>query len=337
VARNLMFRLYKGGSMPPINFRERGQLLNQESEGMRMYTKKSWSAVALFLIVVMVNSQALAWAQATHAYIGYKLGNQVFDRQQAIYGAMAPDCFNYLFALPQQSALYDRTHHYSLSLYNQAKGTSLKALALGFVSHDDFIGADRTAHHNGRTYGQEVGYVIAKASDLLTAKPDLLALVPEDTALDLCHNFVETAVDVLMKRLDPRIGKRVSNAARLRDPGFPDLLWQTYGSVFSGLGVSQEVVTAAEEGFRTSLIAYGQALQLPEEQALAGLASQMADLAAGYLASKGITLPLTKEQITGIIIAYLVEAMALCQDDFAKEIAKTIHFVRYELKFRGVK
>lgn len=303
-------------------------------------TKKSWSAVALFLIVVAASSQALAWGQATHAYLGQKLGARTeFGSEQEIYGAMAPDCFNYLFGLPPQGILYDVTHHFTLRLYDLTRREGpqrLKALAFGFVSHDDGFGADSTAHHHGRTYGQEVGYVIAKAGDLLAAKPDLLALVDQDTALDLCHNFVETAVDVLMKRLDPPIGKRVKRAAVLRDPGFPDLLWQAYGNIFQGLGVPLEVVKAAEEEFRTSLIAYGLALQQPEDEALALLASQMADLSEAYLAAKGITLPLTREQIVGIITDYLVAARTLCQDDIAEEMGATLSYVRHQLKIRGV-
>ena len=297
----------------------------------RTCKKMSLVLTALCLMVAFGVCQALAWGSATHAYIGSKLVKKPASASlQVIYGAMVPDCFNFRFDLPED--LYYLTHEDSLDLWDAADAppfntSPLKALGFGFVSHNDDFGADSTAHHEGRTYGLGEGYVTAKAYDLLIDNPLLLIYVDGDTALELCHNFVEFGVDLLVRGLDRRIGKRMSEAALERDADFPDLLLEAYD--FSALGVSEAEVRNAEGQFRSLMVAYGQALQQRGDGAVAALASQIADLALDYLEDKGISFP--ESLIVPIITFYLGKAMDLCQPDFAGEIAATITFVQGEL------
>jgi hypothetical protein len=80
-----------------------------------------------------------------------------------IYGGMAPNIFNYMFDSPHLQDLYAATHNQFMKVGNAAKLNTGKALAYGFVSHNDEWGADFTAHHSGITLGQGEGYIIAKA------------------------------------------------------------------------------------------------------------------------------------------------------------------------------
>ena len=142
--------------------------------------KKSWTMLtALVLILGLGASQAWAWGSATHTYIDDRLNRQGPGQKNLgeMYGGVAPDLFNYLFA-PYQPYLYGQTHDDFLKVWEAAgpRQSSVKrALAYGFVSHNDLWGADVTAHHNGITFGQGQGYVIAKAQAM---KPYLIPFWP---------------------------------------------------------------------------------------------------------------------------------------------------------------
>ncbi len=135
-----------------------------------------------------------------------------------------------------------------------------RAFAYGFVSHNDLWGADVTAHHNGLTFGQGQGYVIAKAQALQLSLSAALAslgiVLPDAVALDLSHNFVEYGVDVLVKRLDGRVGAaNMAADAVERNPTFPALLVQAYGddaaaAVGSTRKEAAQLILAAEQSFR---------------------------------------------------------------------------------------
>ncbi len=63
-----------------------------------------------------------------------------------MYGGVAPDLFNYLFA-PYQPYLDGQTHDDFLKVWEAAgprQNSVKRALAYGFVSHNDLWGADVT-------------------------------------------------------------------------------------------------------------------------------------------------------------------------------------------------
>jgi uncharacterized protein YgfB (UPF0149 family) len=314
--------------------------------------KKSWTILAaLVLILGLSASQAWAWGSATHTYIDDRLNRQGPGQKNLgeMYGGVAPDVFNYLFA-PYQPYLYGQTHDDFLKVWEAAgpaRSSVKRALAYGFVSHNDLWGADVTAHHDGLTFGQGQGYVIAKAQAM---KPILIAalaswgvMLPDAVALDLSHNFVEYGVDVLVKNLDARVGAKMAGAALKRHPTFPPLLVQAYGDdVAATLGLSSrkaaQLILAAEKSFRKTKIYEGQALMQDDAAAINLLAEELADFAQAYLAGFGVTLPsgVGREQIVVLAENFIGLAMTMCQGDFAQELAATIVYVNQQLDTHGI-
>ena len=77
------------------------------------------------------------------------------------------------------------------------RSPNARALAYGFVSHNNLWGVDSTAHHAGRTVGLTEGYVIAKAKALGDTAPLPPQLgIPPEVAPTLYHAIVEAGVDL---------------------------------------------------------------------------------------------------------------------------------------------
>ena len=294
----------------------------------------------LFLVVGFFSSEAYSWGFATHTYINDHLGktkrNQNMDE---IYGAVAPDAFEYLFNFPSYlSFLSDQTHTEFMKVWDVPKAGLGKSLAFGFASHNDVWGADSTAHHSGRTFGQNEGYIIAKAimlGEILKQVPDYAALgLPDPVTLEISHELLENGVDLLIKRMDPSIGQKLSSSAMFRTSDFPVLLVKAYArdfSQFAGISYHEasKLIISAEKEFRKSIALYGQALTQDEATAIQLISEGTADIAAGFLASNGIELP-PGVDIAPLIAFAIGQSIELCADDFAEEIAATIDFVNQE-------
>ena len=295
--------------------------------------------VAAILLIFSVSS-VFSWGSATHAYIGNKIGAKGglkdFDE---MYGSLAPDVFNYTFA-EWYEYIYKQTHYYAfMDMENAADKILQKALAFGFVSHNGIWGADFTAHHSGITYGQSKGYVIKKAELLAGIMGPLLTgqglpLEPEDL-LEVCHNFIEPAVDILMKRVDPVIGKKIMAAALLRTNAFPDMLVEVYAEGLSGetgmnFNDAAQAIRAAEKDFRKTTILYGMALSQSEETAVRLLAEQLASVAAAYLRMLGYPIPVDAD-LTPLAVVGIQQGIELCKNDFKAEIAATVKLVKKNL------
>ena len=187
--------------------------------------------VAAILLIFSVSS-VFSWGSATHAYIGNKIGAKGglkdFDE---MYGSLAPDVFNYTFA-SYYPYLYEQTHYTTFNLKGVADEKLQKALAYGYFSHNGLWGADFTAHHSGITYGQGQGYVIAKATELTLQVGPLLEsqgiTLTAPVLLEVCHNFVEASVDILVTRLNPNIGQKLVQAGLFRTRAFPAMLIDVY-------------------------------------------------------------------------------------------------------------
>jgi hypothetical protein len=303
---------------------------------------RSW-AMVLLLGLLLCPAPVWAWGSATHAHVADRLGAvDGAANLNEIYGAMAMDTFNYLFDPPVVAqTLYYLTHHESMRVWQQARGGdwATRAVAYGYMSHNDDWGADYTAHHRGLTYGQSNGYVIAKTADLM-ASSSLLPLLglPDPVANELTHIMVETGVDVLIQTLNPGLGQKIMAAAQVRTDAFPQLLVQAYAQDLTGLyqGDPVALIYGAEALFRNQMLGYGYALTLAPAQAVPLLADQFADFATAFLNSYGLSLPLTHDQIAAFLGGLINEAMVLCQGDFAAEIDQTIAFVDGQLREHGV-
>ena len=207
----------------------------------RGYWKKLLAiVVGNILVSVLMVSEAFAWGSATHAYIDDHLGRKGPVRNlNEIYGGMAPDVFNYLFSnLFWLNYLYNETHYSNfLSVWKEADTLFEKSVAFGFVSHNGITGADATAHGK-YDYEHPDGWVIAKAVEManieavkavllkfgLTEEKQNGSLEISAAGYELCHNFVESAVDLLISQHDRRLGGKIATAAISRTPKFPDLL-----------------------------------------------------------------------------------------------------------------
>ena len=307
-------------------------------------------AVALGMAVFV--TPALSWEKGTHLYFADKLkrqggGNPMnFDE---MYGAMAPDIFNYAFELPadQYAYLYDQTHHYYYNMWKAVKWGYEKPLAFGFVSHNDAWGADSTAHHNSRTLNPLEGYIITKAGFLNTALTPYWAYIEGligggalDPAvkLELCHNIVEAAGDIVLKRYYPQLGKNLVAAGSRSDKRFRALFLKAYLPGFTALvgneAEARTILLNWESYFRTSqVVGYGLLLQPDEVTVIDNIAAQFNILVGGYLASKGITLPAGTD-LTDVIQAALGGAIALIENDYMLEVDATVNYLRAEMKRR---
>jgi hypothetical protein len=335
---------------------------HERKEQKEMKTKRLRILILCLAVILAVTvfsvTDVLAWNWGVHAYIDDHLGKRgPLRNMNEIYGATGPDVFNFLFDHPDWLwYLYAQTHGFRadgqeydtfMKLWDAARLGLGKAEAFGFVSHNDVWGADSTAHHAGITFGQGKGYVIEKATEIQAAaiNGDLDSLPPLEAllsgadpdlasaiAFEFYHNLVEAAVDILVVRLDPMIGKKLASAAILRSPEFPLLLVKAYAKDFADKfnlphPVAVKVILASEKEFRKGMVLYGQALMQDQDTAIELLAEQMADQAVGYLAGYGLT-GYSAAELVPIAKGYIEVAMKYCERDYADEIEATIEFVR---------
>jgi hypothetical protein len=290
------------------------------------------STLTLFFFQVQ---PGLCWGSAVHAYIADHLGKKApLLNLNEVYGAVAPDVFNYMFDNPAlQQTLVMGTHYQSTLVWDAARFPTGKALAFGFVSHNELFGADHTAHLYLSGYPD--GYVIVKAKLLVPAVQYVLgqngiAITDPDVLLTVCHTFTEFGLDVLLKKVDPQIGRKITMAALLRSPEMPFLLAQAYGSSLGGTRQALKFIQPMEREFRKNMILYGQALSQDDATSVQLLAEQLAQMSAQYLALYQINV--TAEQIVPLIEFGMGEAMKNCQADFLQAISEIVQYVNTELK-----
>jgi len=298
--------------------------------------KKRWFASLGLLL--LCGGALFPWGSVTHLYIDEQLVKKAGGLKfNACYGSMAPDAVNYLFSSPYLEDMYVATHYQFAPLWNEARSRVDLALAFGFITHNDAWGADYTAHHAGITYGAADGYVVAKAKELLAMAPLPPELpLSEAQAMTLYHEFVETAINVLMKRVDPQIGLKVVESAMRRNPRFPYLMAKAYrqgfAPYFGGELEAEKAIFAMEGEFRKIMVLLGQALSLDEDTAVQLLSGQMADMAEAFL---GGPLPIPREDAAALIGQLIAAAMELCSADYFQEIQATVSQVDAQMAAYG--
>lgn len=297
----------------------------------------------LLLTSLLITAEASPWGSATHAYIDDHLGaNRPVRNANEIYGGMAPDVFNYMFDHPDRlQFLYVQTHNNFLRLWEVAHRRLGRSVAFGFVSHNDVWGADSTAHHQCTQCNAPYGYVIAKAQEMVNDPSLSIPGIPDQVALEVHHNIVESAVDLLIRRQDPHVGQRITAAALLRSPDFPALLVDAYARDFSRhfdltRSEAAKTIAAAEMNFRRMMLQYGQILMQDDETAMQLVAEQLADQATTYLSSFGVILPASLD-VVELAKQFLDIAIRLCEPDYAQEIQATIDAVDHALHTHGIR
>jgi hypothetical protein len=302
----------------------------------------------------MIPAAAFPWNQATHAYIADRLGTRAgHDNLNEMWGSTAPDFFNYIFdPAVCPGWVSDQTHGMHaetfMNVWNAADSNAENALAYGFLSHNEVWGADQTAHEACRTCGQNDGYIIVKAKQLLVtpinpANPLLtfgdafatLGMSP-DEALLVAHVSTEYAVDIMLGNdMDRLLGRKLATAARSETKGFRPLLVKAYATDYAAYcfggdySTAAKALTAAEKGHRKDMIFLGQAISQSAPAAVQLLAEQLEAILEDFL---GGPLPANALEI---LKAGIFSSMTLC-DDYRAEIEATIEFVAENLKDHGI-
>lgn len=312
--------------------------------------KKIFLGSAVLLGIFFIFSTAYPWNYATHAYIVDKIGKKLpLSNANEMYGIMAPDLFNLEFSLMDDMKLWSYTHGIPgkenfMKVWKKARLGLQRSLAFGYVAHNEVWGADYTAHFRSQlplasdpTYGpQPPGYVIILAIELdkILAAQGVwgmlgLPLTLEDRLM-FCHNIVEYAGDILIKRADPLIGQKIINACILRSPEFPSLLKNAFPPEYGSL------IGQAEKAFRNQTALYGAILLMPEKTALNILSDQLAGLAIDYLeflfdAPPG-SFDYIKPQLATLAQAAMGIGIELCAGyHYLDEVQLTIGYVETQL------
>jgi len=161
-----------------------------------------------------------------------------------------------------------------------------------------------------------------------------------DQALLIAHGITEYAVDIRLGReVDPRLGRKLTTAARSETNRFADLLVKAFAADYEAEyfggdeAIAAFVLTATEKGHRKDMINLGQAISRPEPAAVQLLAEQLVAILPGLLgdALDG-GLP---DNGVEIMRAGIFSSMILC-DDYREEIETTIEVVAENLKDQGI-
>jgi hypothetical protein len=329
--------------------------------GIKMKSERVRQALLVLLVMALLLAPATAfsWGAATHAYIADHIGKEDPLRNgMEIYGAMAPDLFNFMFDDPDSMEYYTLTHASAPEVWESARTKLDKSFAWGFVSHNNVNGADLTAHGPLPIpfLDPSKGYVVAKAYQLLfyseTPASTILEVVEGMAptadpkvrfalALEVSHNIVEYAVDILLsKDLDQNIGAKITSAALCRPPTVPLLLVRAYGEEIARFNDRPALtILKTEREFRQMMVLYGQALSQDTDVAVGLVAGQLASLSEGFLVAYGMTPP-SADQLTPLITSWIQQAMGLCtQPDsptYADVLNDTIDFVKASLADDGI-
>jgi len=283
-----------------------------------------------------------AWGPATHAYIGARLGEKGILGANVLYGQMAGDVFNLMYDTPieQIQHLYDVTHGLTeqgldtvFPVLDLAETKREKAVALGFLAHNNVNGADVFAH--GNPYNDPERYVIAKALQLNEVLAPRLALlgggIADEMLLEVSHVFVEFAADLLIRQYDRAIGARMIVAAISRHRGFPGLLVKAYAENFADtFGFTHDeaasIIIAEEAKFRRLAIRYGMIMQYSNRKAQTELAGLLAEIALRLMEGYGLDVP--SAMLLPIIQFGIGEALELCKDDLLPAVENTIEAIK---------
>ncbi len=291
--------------------------------------------VVLVLSLAVLSSMAFSWGSATHIYIYEQLKKLgAIPNTNAIFGVIAPDVFNYMFGQPILAAyLYDQTHHNFMAVWDQQKNQKDRSLGYGFAAHNDTWGIDSTAHQQAQWLSGSEGYVIAKAGILYTYIGGMLADYGLDPAagLEVCHEVIESAIDLMIKRVDPDAPAKLIAAASHADKNFLDLLYKAYGpglGLIFGLNEAsiKAIIAQNDAGFRYAVTALGNALKKKYPQDVNAVAEQLSMAAQ---AAYGITVDASQ------IVPILTLSMSLCPD-YLYELTATVGFVGQQLLLNGI-
>jgi len=299
--------------------------------------------LAAAFVVMLAPAVARPWGWATHTYLVKQLAG---DDADAIYGALVPDLGQVMD--PTLGAfIQEQTHHKFSKLVGKGFAMGLADTAYGFASHNEFWGADNTAHN------PVSGYVTLKTAALVAltgldgqlyalllsngiADPDASFLAAQ-LADVIAHEAVEYAVDIRLEETrDADVGEFLANAAYLRNPRVPDLIVRAYGHNFAARfqlpdSAAQTLLRAGESDFQAFMVGYGSLLAVGDRQIIVGaLAQQGADRLHAYvLALTGLDVTVPADNLASIL-----NAAFLVTDDYGPALDVTLGLLQRDLSLR---
>ncbi len=299
--------------------------------------------LAAALIVVMAPAAALPWGWATHAYLVKQLAGENAD---AIYGALVPDV-GQVMDPTAGTFIQEQTHHKFDRLVGKGFAMGLGDTAYGFASHNEFWGADNTAHNPISGYvTRKTGELVAltgldaQLRALLLSKgipdPDASSLAAQFAGV-IAHEAVEYAVDILIKEdRDPAVGTSLADAAFLRDDRVPDLLARAYGHNFAARfrlpdPAAESLLRAGESDFQAFMEGYGYLLTMSDRQVIIGaLAQQGAERLHAYvLALTGLDVAVPAGSLASVL-----NAAFLVTGDYGPALETTRGILERDLSLR---
>jgi hypothetical protein len=302
---------------------------------------------ALFLVVLIGACAAFAWAPGTHTFIASQLRPRTpgYTYQQ-MYGAVVADVDEFFTASPDYATYFYATHYSPTNVWNAAKGMPVqdRALAFGFVSHNEAWGADHNAHIGSFLYGPNRGYVITKARALCGMLRTQLHAAGMDAYLPIitdmnCHFIVEYGMDILMTYRDPNLGMKVYTAAASRDAGIGLLLMWAFPITLAGQPTVGEQFAYAESmpnGWNDIMKQYGMVLSAPVGQRVPVMSQFLTALATQMGILPPASSPEEAAAMQKLIELALVDSMVICAPDLQIEVNATIIRVNAAMKAHGV-
>jgi len=319
--------------------------------------------LCLVCLVGFISVNAFGWGNATHIYFAKHLGARLGPvNLQEMYGALTPDMFSLQFDAAGQY-LYYLMHYQPEAVYGLASGPELKAIAFGYMTHNNVYGADLTAHGTAYPnpiwpmtklgwvikYGNVVGGHLSNslAQILKTADvPDVaIPTLVGALAPTMGHDLVETAVDILVKRrLDPLVGARMVIAAKARSPETGQLLADAYGkelAAYTGISLEEANATikGAEEVYQGAMLEYGMAFMMREADlipALAALSAPVAEELIEAVVWQELELQIDVTVPPELVAENIYYAINLIKHTYAPELAKTLMFVERQLALHHI-
>ena len=247
----------------------------------------------LFMAAVLKPTSGEAFNPASHIFIAELVFPESSPKIDLYYGSIAPDLALYAPEGEWLTAFQD-THKNFIDLSPAALSPAQKAFAQGWLTHNEEWGVDHYAH-------VDPGYLPIKAAMLINIARNQLGI---DLHQEFAQFAVEVAVDILLKRDDPKLGEKLVEANLLRSREDRTLLVDVL--VAKERKTDWVTLASKELTFRNLIGRYAAALALPspsDKEALARLGVQLAQ------ELYGIT-DFTQEQLLGLLNA----AMDLCSD-----------------------
>jgi hypothetical protein len=297
---------------------------------MRMPRRRVRLLLITLSLLALAAAPAAAWGPATHAYVADHTGKAwPYLNRIEMYGALLPDACYFAYGSEYQAACALVAHEQYMRMWEGQYCLRNRALGLGYVSHNEEWGADSTAHDGG--------YVDLKSYEwaLELGSHPVLGALSLGQRVAIAHTVIEAGTDLLVKRIDPFIGSKLTFAALLRGSFVPRQYEAAYaGELALEAGVPDAAAAAIlaqiEANFRGAMVLYGVAFMKDETAAIETLAQQFAPLAE-YWGVYGTT-----EEIELLIQYLIVEAVGRCAGDFPAALKATTSTVRMNLWIHGV-